>query len=405
MVSLMCAVIGQQYAASSNEQVDMMISNETEYRAWNSKWNGLRVKQAPGNDTSQTQGAFASINLLGPREPAQSGAVAGWDKFTYVQIKVAFVTDKSQQGGSSLTPIVLPRTYLSFYDFDSGLSGLREAMQTDPVVKEVVLAHVSEIGTFPSLLEYMAEENTTRADMASFFTAAGLEDVESWTGQGTSKLYAGTTYGIGKDNPIESYTLTQEQAARTVMLRIEGVSEFRVRYALSPCCTTGRNFMFAGYSNLVRPICQETSPLQSPPPSLSPSLQPPSLSSPSLLPPSPDVAAPSRPPEALSPVLAGSTPSSALTDEAAGVSSGRDTDDGSGGGGVATGIGAAIGISFGCAVALVVGKKKGMLPASASTASPMGAKAEARSYSFPRMETTTAVSVASSDVGVNLSSQ
>ena len=40
--------------------------------------------------------------------------------------------------------------------------------------------------------------------------------------------------------------LTPQQAARSIMVMFEGVNTFQIRYAISGCCTTGRNFLFGG---------------------------------------------------------------------------------------------------------------------------------------------------------------
>ena len=267
----------------------MIITNETEYHAWNTEWNGLKRRF----ESSDLDGYFAVVNLLGPRDSSQTSAVAGWDRFTYVQLRVQFVTDKSSHGGSARAPIVLPRTYMTFYDFDTGQPQFegsyvqREAMQTDPAIKEVLISSFSELNNYSNLHDFLLAtsagsptESSTQADLEAFFTAAELEEVESWTGQSTSRLYAASTYGVGKDNPVDTYQLTEQQKARSVMLRIENASEFRVRVIIAPCCTTGRNFMFAGYSNTIREICPF------PPPSLpSPPTPPPQPAEPEGLPP------------------------------------------------------------------------------------------------------------------------
>ena len=50
--------------------------------------------------------------------------------------------------------------------------------------------------------------------------------------------------------------------------RFEGVTEFRVRYAIMKCCTTGRNFLLGGYSNMTAKFCEYDPP--SPPPLVPP---------------------------------------------------------------------------------------------------------------------------------------
>ena len=38
---------------------------------------------------------------------------------------------------------------------------------------------------------------------------------------------------------------------------LEQTDHFQVRYAIGACCTTGRNFLFAGHSPFIRPLCHE----------------------------------------------------------------------------------------------------------------------------------------------------
>ena len=89
----------------------MIITNETEYYAWDTQWNGVK---RPSEGAQTDTGAFAVVNLLGARDETQQGRVEGWRHFSYVQLRIQFVT------GAGRTPLVLPRTYLTFYDFDTG---------------------------------------------------------------------------------------------------------------------------------------------------------------------------------------------------------------------------------------------------------------------------------------------
>ena len=42
------------------------------------------------------------------------------------------------------------------------------------------------------------------------------------------------------------------------MATLELISTFQVRYAITACCTTGRNFLFAGFANLGHQLCETT---------------------------------------------------------------------------------------------------------------------------------------------------
>ena len=95
---------------------------------------GLKREDGEGHTSGRFgSGGFGSVNLKGPRSPTQSGFI--WrEQATYIELQYDFVT------GGDRTPIRLPRTYLTFYDFDMGNSqvkdpinvGSTEAMQMDP---------------------------------------------------------------------------------------------------------------------------------------------------------------------------------------------------------------------------------------------------------------------------------
>ena len=187
-------VIGEAYGISTGEPIDMIITNTTEYHAWDTQWNGIKVGSASGADT----GTFGVVNLLGPRSQSQSGAVSGWHDFSYVELRIAFVT------GTARTPIVLPRTYMSFYDFDTGRPQFvgsftqREAMMVDPAVAEVQLPAVTELAQFPDLRAYLAEQQIDDAAVDAFFsTPEQRAALDAWD----TPMIAASTYGVGKDNP------------------------------------------------------------------------------------------------------------------------------------------------------------------------------------------------------------
>ena len=75
--------------SSRGEVVDMIITNETEYYAWNTQWNGVK---RPSEGVQTDTGAFAVVNLLGARDETQQGRIEGWRHFSYVQLRIQFVT-------------------------------------------------------------------------------------------------------------------------------------------------------------------------------------------------------------------------------------------------------------------------------------------------------------------------
>ena len=95
---------------SSGEQIDLRIVNQSEYRAWNQNLNGVKRRSQ-----GAISGHFGVINLLGPRSAAQRPFDKFWNAhFTYVQLRYRFVN------GATSAPLTIFRTYLTFYDFDTG---------------------------------------------------------------------------------------------------------------------------------------------------------------------------------------------------------------------------------------------------------------------------------------------
>ena len=108
--------------------------------------------------------------------------------------------------------------------------------------------------------------------------------------------FCGTQRGGADDNPTAPANMTAGQRAKAVLFSMANVSSFVVRYSVGPCCGTGRNLLFGGWSN-VRPLCAP------PPPSVPPS--PPSRPAPPASPPAsppPPSAPPWQPPYLPSPL-------------------------------------------------------------------------------------------------------
>ena len=266
---------------ATGDPIDMQVDNETEYRAWNVNWNGIKQQRV-----SDVEGFFGVTNLLGPRAPEQT---AQWDpSFTFVQLQYSFIRRSTGE------PYVIDKSYFTFYDFDTGaprFDGSRtqvEIMQAGPSVTEQFLAPQSEIEQYPDWEDFLSEDSA-----ASFATR--YPNLEPWP----LPINAATTYGVGKDNPISPYDLSAQQINRSVMITLDRVSRFSVRYSISVCCTTGRNFLMGGYSEIVRPLC--------PYPPASPPATPRGQPSRPPLPPPPW---PRRPPSPVTPASPAAAPSS-----------------------------------------------------------------------------------------------
>ena len=112
------------------------MTNETEYRAWNPRHNGLKRQAAGAN-----YGFFGSINLLSPRDPsriqyARPANKLWFSTFTAVQLRYEFLAEttlgsyaaarainrqghgfvNAGSGIAGLEPLTLQRTYFSFFD-------------------------------------------------------------------------------------------------------------------------------------------------------------------------------------------------------------------------------------------------------------------------------------------------
>jgi len=284
----------REWQPNSNAQyIDMRITNASEYYAWNTVWNGIKRDPSSGQ-----HGSFAVVNLLGPRDPSQSGRI--WNSnMTFVELDVAFL-GRSQAWDpngdinaqlSATTPITLNRTFMAFYDFDTGLARFDNALSS-PEAMQLESTHVTgEYLPASTELERLSSWNQVAdaAQINSFFSSQTERDaLYSWP----SLITKGSRYGIGKDNPVSTFTLDELQANRSIKVEFESVSTFRIRYAITECCTTGRNFMFGGFVNSIEPgLCPMPPPSTPPPPSSPPPASPPPPS-----PPPPSTPPPSSPP-------------------------------------------------------------------------------------------------------------
>lgn len=83
----------------------------------------------------------------------------------------------------------------------------------------------------------------------------------------TGDVFSSTTWGVGADNPLDPLTLTEEQRRKSVAFLFENTNAFTATLAVTNG-GIGRNFFFAGRSN-VPPECARpppSPPLPAPPP-------------------------------------------------------------------------------------------------------------------------------------------
>ena len=198
----------------------MRITNETEYRAWNPRHNGVKRRQE-----GMRVGVLGAINLLGPRDATQRPADKFWnDQLTIVQLRYSFYTESSPgayrsdaTGVYGLRPLDVGRIFVSFWDFDTGEPQFgvstfqKEAVQLGPQAQSIALGHgrqpdgtaYTEIETFGSWRHLL--ESANAANGSTFLSQ--LEATPSgWTWPGSASasysgsVYMGTTYGVGEDS-------------------------------------------------------------------------------------------------------------------------------------------------------------------------------------------------------------
>ena len=118
-------------------------------------------------------------------------------------------------------------------DFDTGEARFegsemqREAWQIDSQARLIETAPASEVITNASWPEFLgATWPQYETGLSTLGPNARAELTTAWN---PNHVYSATTYGVGDDNPASAYLLTQQQAARAVMVLFEGVSSFQVR--------------------------------------------------------------------------------------------------------------------------------------------------------------------------------
>jgi hypothetical protein len=229
--------VGQLAANGGLTEISLRITNVTEYYGWNTRHNGVK-RLVIGNDI----GYFGAINLLGPRSATQRPVTKQWTNlFTLVQLNFAFLTDLTPgQASRTYQPITLGRTFLTFYDFDTGAARFsgsntqHELLQIDPQAIHPEMMWNTEVTGHSSWASAIGSNYST-AGLQTLGPNAASVLSQPWT----SNVYKASTYGVGEDNPFSAFSLTDQQRMRAVMVMFESVSSFDVRYSISACCTTG----------------------------------------------------------------------------------------------------------------------------------------------------------------------
>ena len=236
---------------SDGTAIDLQIDNITEYNYHNNYFNGLKEVEA---------GNFGVVNVKGPQTDGEP---------TFMQLRYTFINSLTTE------PATLGRTYMTFYDFD-GSNTLRECMQ--------IRGSVSKVGVSPTTeLQALHFNRTARENGEELEIDPALRGIMDALPPGSmfwdthteaSPVYCSTETGIGADNPMNPHDIIDLQRDRSVLITFEDVSTFDVRFTLVGGKSTGRNFLFAGFSNVELPFCDPMASPPSPPPA-KPSTPPP----------------------------------------------------------------------------------------------------------------------------------
>jgi len=185
-------------------------------RGWNTEWNGIKRQQQ-----DDRVGYFGVINLLGPRTPTQRPFDKFWnDQFTYVQLRYELLN------GATGAPIALGRTYMTFYDFDAGMSQVAGAEPAIEMMQMGPQATALELPAITEIRQYARWSDVPELDAGARAIVNTMPDAGSWG----MIVNHGTVYGVGDDNPLDPYQLTALQAGRSIMVMFEHINTFQVRY-------------------------------------------------------------------------------------------------------------------------------------------------------------------------------
>jgi hypothetical protein len=170
-------------------------------RAWNPRHNGIKRKEDQGG----REGFLGVVNLLGPRH---SYWTHSWrSSLTLVQLRFSLLAESSDgsyaaQGLPGLASVHVTRTFFSFFDLDAGQGDTSvEAVQFGPQAVAVETASDSEVRVLGTSWTGLISDSTL--DAATALDAAGFVGGAGWGaagGTGTG-VFAGSTYGVGADNP------------------------------------------------------------------------------------------------------------------------------------------------------------------------------------------------------------
>ena len=199
------------------DNVDLLVTNLTEYQPWNTRANMLH------------SGGILQINLMTPH-PEEVGV-----QQRDVELELAFVQS------DTLLPAVLSNFQITFLDLDQG-DGAGNGRECISVPSAEVESGLYEI-----------------AFVAEPAQAGVVLDADP---QRRGWLRACSKYaGLGSDNPSNPLRMSDEQRAKSVALSYRGVSRVRTALSIGRSGYGGRNFLLAGSSNTLPHCHTATLPL------------------------------------------------------------------------------------------------------------------------------------------------
>lgn len=196
-------------AGTSSRRVDMIITNQSVYRAWN-------------HQATMLNGQFAQINLQMPQP---------YEQATYQEVELELQLVEAQTS----TPIMPSSFQLTFFDFD------QEDMRGNG--QECVSLPINDAHSGIVEVSFVSNQSEAKVNLAASAMRRGWLDACS------------REPGVGADNPTSPLLLTSQQRAKAIAVTYVEVSRVRLVFSIRGNGWGGRNFLVGGTSNIL-PICE-----------------------------------------------------------------------------------------------------------------------------------------------------
>ena len=193
------------YIENVAPNVDLQLTNESEYRTWNANANGLRPDSLLG-----------VINLMAPRQQYQA---SHWQPtITFTQIRFSFRAHTPALIGA---PVTLSRVYFSFLDFDTKTNGAaRECLA-------LLNGQSSDANGAADVHTTVHTSNAT--ELARLVPPANESLWPSDALWARALLYCASERGDNSDNPTDPSALSALSASRAILVELTNTSSLVVR--------------------------------------------------------------------------------------------------------------------------------------------------------------------------------